>query len=57
VGIAVVVRWLLLLAWFAMNNYRVEHDLFNLLLNLMGAGLVLLNAYMTWRLVTRRPIT
>jgi len=57
VGIAVVVRWLLLLAWFAMNNYRVEADFFHLVLNLMGTGLALLNAYMTWRLVTRRPIT
>ncbi|HEU0020719.1 MAG TPA: sensor histidine kinase, partial [Dehalococcoidia bacterium] len=57
VAIAVVIRWVLLLTWFVLNNYRVENDLSHLLLNLMGAGLALFNAYMTWRVIQQRPVT
>ncbi|PKB57509.1 MAG: hypothetical protein BZY73_02785 [SAR202 cluster bacterium Casp-Chloro-G3] len=57
VAIAVVIRWVLLLTWFALNNYRVENDLSHLVLNLMGAGLALLNGYMTWRVIRRQSIT
>ena len=57
VAIAVVIRWVLLLTWFVLNNYRVENDLSHLALNLMGAGLAALNGYMTWRVTTHRPIT
>jgi len=55
--IAVAVRWLLLLAWFAMNNYRVELDPTWLALNLMGVSLGGLNAYVTWRIVRRQPVS
>jgi signal transduction histidine kinase len=57
VAIAVAIRWLLLLTWFALNNYRVENDLPHLILNLMGIALAALNGYMTWRVWQRRPIT
>ncbi len=57
VAILVVVRWLLLLTWFVLNNYRVEADTGHLILNLMGVALAVLNAYMSWRVITRRPIT
>jgi signal transduction histidine kinase len=57
VAIAVVIRWVLLLTWFVLNNYRVENDLSHLLLNLMGAGLAGFNGYMTWRVVKQRPVT
>jgi signal transduction histidine kinase len=57
VAIAVVIRWVLLITWFVLNNYRVENDLSNLLLNLMGGGLALFNGYMTWRVIKQRPVT
>jgi hypothetical protein len=57
VTIAVAIRWLLLLTWFALNNYRVENDLPHLILNLMGVALVALNGYMTWWILKHRPIT
>jgi hypothetical protein len=57
VAIAVAIRWLLLLTWFALNNYRVENDLSHLILNLMGVALAALNGYMTWRIWKRQPIT
>ena len=56
VALAVAVRWVLLLAWFFLNNYRVEPDLFHTVLNLLGAALAALNAYMTWRVFRRRSI-
>ncbi|HZA23019.1 MAG TPA: hypothetical protein VFA32_10525 [Dehalococcoidia bacterium] len=57
VAIAVMIRWVLLLTWFVLNNYRVENDLSHLALNLMGVGLAALNGYMTWRIMAHRPIT
>jgi signal transduction histidine kinase len=57
VAITVVVRWLLLATYFFLNTYRVEEDLVHGVLNLNAAVLALLNLYMTWRLVTGRPIT
>jgi signal transduction histidine kinase len=57
VAMAVAVRWVLLLAWFFLNNYRVEPDLFHTVLNLLGAGLAALNAYMTWRVFRGGSIT
>jgi signal transduction histidine kinase len=57
VAIAVVIRWILLVAWFVLNNYRVENDFPHLLLNLMGTGVAALNGYMTWRVVKRQTIT
>ena len=57
VTIAVIIRWLLLGTWFFLNNYRVETDTIHQVLNLMGAGLALLNGYMTWRLIKGLPVT
>lgn len=57
VTIAVIIRWLLLGIWFFLNNYRVETGTFHLVLNLLGTGLVLLNGYMTWRLLKGLPVT
>ncbi len=57
VAMAVAVRWVLLLAWFFLNNYRVELDQFHTILNLLGAVLAGLNAYMTWRVFRGRSIT
>ena len=57
VSIAVIIRWLLLGTWFFLNNYRVETDTIHLMLNLLGAGLALLNGFMTWRLFKGLPVT
>ena len=57
VSIAVIIRWLLLGTWFFLNNYRVETDTIHLVLNLLGAGLALLNGFMTWRLIKGLPVT
>jgi len=57
VAMAVAVRWVLLLAWFFLNNYRVELDAYHTVLNLLGAGLAALNAYMTWRVFRGGSIT
>ncbi|PKB64165.1 MAG: hypothetical protein BZY80_03615 [SAR202 cluster bacterium Io17-Chloro-G2] len=57
ITIAVIIRWLLLGVWFFLNNYRVEADNIHLVLNFMGAGLALLNGYMTWRLISGLPAT
>ena len=57
VSVAVVLRWLMLLAWMAMNNYRVDHDATWLIFNLMGASVAVTNAYMSWRILSHRAIT
>ncbi|MBM3942675.1 MAG: sensor histidine kinase [SAR202 cluster bacterium] len=57
VAMAVAVRWVLLLAWFFLNNYRVEQDLNHSVLNLLGAVLAAVNGYMTWRIWRGRSIT
>ena len=54
ITIAVIIRWLLLGVWFFLNNYRVETDSIHLVLNLMGAGLALLNGWVTWQLFQGR---
>ena len=56
VTITVIIRWLLLFAWLAMTNYRQAHDANWIAFNLMGAGMGVANAYLTWRIVTNRPI-
>ena len=57
VTITMLIRWLLLAAWLAMTNYRQEHDSDWVVFNLLGAALGVANAYLTWRIVTGRPIT
>jgi hypothetical protein len=52
VTITVLIRWLLLSAWLAMANYRVEHDSTWVVFNSMGAALGVANAYLTWRITT-----
>ncbi len=56
VTITVIIRWLLLFAWLAMTNYRQAHDADWVAFNLMGAGMGVANAYLSWRIVTNRPI-
>ncbi len=56
VTITVIIRWLLLFAWLAMTNYRQAHDANWIAFNLMGAGMGVANAYLTWRIVTNRTI-
>ena len=56
VKFAVLVRWVLLGAWFFILHYRVEHDGTWLTLTLMSIGLATLNAYMTWLVIKRQPI-
>ena len=56
VTITVIIRWLLLFAWLAMTNYRQDHDADWVAFNLMGAGMGVANAYLSWQIVTNRPI-
>ncbi len=56
--IVVVVRWVLLLAWFAMLHYRLaERDSTWIILNTMAVAVSLLNGYATWLILRRRRIT
>ncbi len=57
VAITVAVRWLLLLPWFFLNNYRVEATSLHWVVNLLGFSLAAFNGYMSWRLLTGRAIT
>ena len=57
VTVTVVVRWLLLVAWLTINNYRVDYSTIWLTFNLMGGALAVVNGYMTWLILARRPIT
>ena len=57
VSFAVLVRWVLLAAWFFVLHYKIEYDQTILILNVMALGLAALNAYVTWRIIARRPIT
>lgn len=57
VAISVVVRWLLILSWLVVGNYRGDRDLGQLGLNLMVLVLAALNGYVTWRILRGRPIT
>jgi uncharacterized membrane protein (UPF0136 family) len=57
VSVAVLIRWVLLGAWFFILHYRSEYDRTWMYLQALGAGLAALNAYVTWRIATRRPIT
>jgi len=55
--IAVVVRWLIVVTWLFLVNYRAEADGTLAALNGMGAVLVLANGYLCWRLLVGRPLT
>ncbi len=56
--IVVVVRWVLLLAWFAMLHYRLaERDSTWIILNTMAVAVSPLNGYATWLILRRRRIT
>ena len=57
VTISVAVRWALLAVWYVIINYRVESDSVLVIFNLMATGLLAGNAYITWRILTRQPIT
>ena len=57
VGVAVVVRWVLLLTYIALLQYRIDRDTSWVVLNLMGGSLAVINGYVTWRILSRRPIT
>ena len=57
VRFAVLVRWVLLGAWFFVLQYRVEYDGTLLALNAMAGALAALNGYVSWRITTRRAIT
>ncbi len=58
VSVAVVVRWVLLLAWLAMIHYRLDDRGSSwVALNIMAIGLAALNAYMTIQILRRQPIT
>ena len=57
VTFSVLVRWVLLGAWFFILNYRIEYDRTWMYLQLLGVGLAVLNAYVSWRIVTRRLIS
>ena len=57
VSVAVVVRWVLVLAFLFINNYRVDLDTIWVTFNVVAGALVLLNGYMTWLVLSRRPIT
>ena len=56
VAITVAIRWLLLLTWLAMVNYRTDETP-QLTFNFMGAALAIVNAYATWLILTGRSIT
>ena len=55
--IAVLVRWFLLAAWFAVHNYRADYNSQYFINNGMALGLSALNAYVHWRIWKRRPVT
>ena len=57
VRVAVLIRWVLLAVFFFVLHYRIEHDQTWANLNILASALGGLNAYVTWRIVTRRPIT
>ena len=57
-SVAVVVRWLVLGTWLVLLNYRDELAGGSLVtLNLLAIPLLATNAYVTWRIKARRPIT
>ena len=57
VSVAVVVRWLLLMVWVFVLYYRIDHDATWVVLQAIAWGLAGLNAYVTWRILARKPIT
>ena len=57
VSVAVAIRWLLLLGWFFILHYRLEHGWTWLTFNLIAGGLAALNAHATWRILKRQPIS
>jgi len=56
VSIVVAMRWLMLLGWFFILDYRSDHDYTWVTLNLIAVGLAALNTHMTWRIVKRQVI-
>lgn len=57
VTITVIVRWLLLGVYLAMNNYRVEFTQTWAVLNLLAIALAMLNGYLTVLILKRRPMS
>ena len=57
VTVVVVIRWLLLGAWFVVLHYRIDRDFDWVVFNFFGVGIALLNAYVTWRIITVRSVT
>ncbi len=57
VAITVAIRWLLLSTWLAMVNYRPDDESPRLLFNSMGLAIAIVNAYVTWLILTDRRIT
>ena len=56
--IAVLVRWFVLVVWFALHNTRVvEADQTFWTNNGLAAGLMAINGYVSWRLWSGLPIT
>ena len=56
VSFAVIVRWVLLGAWFFLLHYRIDYDRTWVYLQMLGGGLAILNAYVTWKIVAGKPI-
>ena len=57
VRIVVALRWLLILGWFLILHYRVEHGSTWLVFNLIAAGMAVMNAHVTWRVLTHQHIS
>jgi signal transduction histidine kinase len=57
-SVAVVVRWVVLVAWLALLNYRPDVEGGTLMpLNLLAIPLAATNAYVTWRIRSGRLVT
>ena len=54
--IAVVIRWFILLPWLAFINYGAQKPA-HPAVNSLGAILIILNAFIHWRILKGRPIT
>lgn len=54
--IVVMVRWFLLISWFAINNYRTEFDYPVIVTDVLASGVAVANAYLHWRIWTGKPV-
>jgi signal transduction histidine kinase len=54
--IIVTLRWVLIVTWLVLIHYRVEYDSTLATLDGLAALLVFLNGYLTYRIVTGRPV-